>query len=620
MRRWIGASLNRKVIVATLSTLLVTSVVFLILLVAIYQAQLEQERSRASLQVNQLLQSSLENAMLKRDLDGLRDIVHRLGEQESISGVMILDPEGEVRFSSHPDRLGRRYSTTADTSATSSAESTTFLVDEQGGAVLRSVNPVHNKEPCTRCHGPIAQNPINGVLFVDYEADTIRHQALRSALLLSGSGGLVILLTVLGAWWTLHRFVLAPVDQLATASRALAGGDLDTRVVVPGQDELATLGHTFNEMAVALQNSLVTVRERETFLQGLIDAVPDGIRVIADDFSVIKVNKAYCDQLGTTMDQAMRVPCYQSSHGRREPCVPTLVKCPLVELSKSDQPIKTLHQHVRADGSGLLVEVFAAPVQAKVDGADRTLIVESIRDAAQTVQYSHEQRLAELGQLAAGVAHEVHNPLAAMRIGLQALLREAKGEAVDSHHLIGQLDAIDAEIDTCIEVTERLLKLSVPPGDQRELVALNAAAEDTISLLGLEAERLEIVVELELDPGDPRAMAAESDLRMVIFNLAQNAFHAMPKGGKLVVTTRTVDNEVQMSFGDTGVGIRAEDLRHVFEPFFSHRADGVVGTGLGLPICKALIERHGGQIELTSEPNQGTLATVRLPNAEFQGA
>ena len=178
MRRWIGTSLNRKVIVATLSTLLVTSVVFLILLVAIYQAQLEQERSRASIQVNQLLQSSLENAMLKRDLDGLRDIVRRLGEQESISGVMILNPQGEVRFSSHPDRLGQRYSTTADTSAaSSSAQSTTFLVDEQGAAVLRSVNPVSNKEPCTRCHGPIAQNPINGVLFVDYEANTIRDQA-----------------------------------------------------------------------------------------------------------------------------------------------------------------------------------------------------------------------------------------------------------------------------------------------------------------------------------------------------------------------------------------------------------------------------------------------------------
>ena len=97
----------------TLSTLVVTSVVFLILLIAIYQAQLGQERSRASMQVNQVLQSALENAMLKRDIDGLRDIVERFGEQESITGAMILDPLGEVRFSSNRDRLGDRYAATA---------------------------------------------------------------------------------------------------------------------------------------------------------------------------------------------------------------------------------------------------------------------------------------------------------------------------------------------------------------------------------------------------------------------------------------------------------------------------------------------------------------------------
>jgi signal transduction histidine kinase len=248
------------------------------------------------------------------------------------------------------------------------------------------------------------------------------------------------------------------------------------------------------------------------------------------------------------------------------------------------------------------------------------LVVESIRDAAKDVQYSHEQRLAELGQLAAGVAHEVHNPLASMRIGLQALLREAKDETVDGDHLVDQLDAIDAEIDTCIEVTERLLKLSVPPGDQQELVAVNTAIQDTMSLLKLEAEQLAITVDLALDPGDPRVMAAENDLRMVVFNLSQNAFHAMPNGGTLTVTTKTSGHDVQLSFDDTGVGIDADDLRHVFEPFFSRRADGVKGTGLGLPICKAIIERHGGRIELISELGEGTRCTVNLPNVDFQNA
>ena len=73
-----------------------------------------------------------------------------------------------------------------------------------------------------------------------------------------------------------------------------------------------------------------------------------------------------------------------------------------------------------------------------------------------------------------------------------------------------------------------------------------------------------------------------------------------------------------MSFEDTGVGINADDLRHVFEPFFSRRADGVKGTGLGLPICKAIVERHGGRIELASQPGEGTRCTVNLPNVDYQ--
>ncbi|MCP4041271.1 MAG: histidine kinase, partial [Gammaproteobacteria bacterium] len=226
--QWFSRSLNRKFLIGTAAGLLTISVVFMLLFLGMYRAQLERERSEASSQVNSLLQASLENAMLKRDLDGLRGIVNRLGNQEGIQGVMIINPKDEVRFSSHPEMLGRHYQRDLDPACISchvkgaeATEYTHFTVDDRGREVLRSVNPVHNKLPCTECHGPIEKNPINGVLFVDYDAAAIRQNAQTTTLMLMGAGATVVLVTLLGGWWFMQNIVLKPVRQLHDTSQAL---------------------------------------------------------------------------------------------------------------------------------------------------------------------------------------------------------------------------------------------------------------------------------------------------------------------------------------------------------------------------------------------------------------
>ena len=620
--KWIRNSLSSKFNFAMATGLLFLSLLFLTVIIAQYKGQLQQEHEKASREINHLLQTVLENAMLKLDVAGLSEIVDRLGSQEGINKVMILNPEGEVRFASDKQDLGRRFDGSTDglcaiNTADAWTDSACFMVNAQGFDVSRSINPVHNKPACAQCHGTVADNPINGVLIVDSDARAIRGQAWTTAFSLVGSGAIVMLFAVAGGWWFMRRLVLSPVRELARVSRLLTQGHLEARVRMRGNDELAQLGQTFNHMADSVQQGMRRVREKEAFQQGLIDAIPDGIRVIDNDYTIVAANKTYCEQIQKDPDEVINVHCHVSSHNRKDPCPPTLVTCPLHEVTKSRAPVKTIHKHVREDGSVFKVEVYAASMQIKVDEDAREFVVESVRDLEKQIEFSLEQKLATLGQLATGIAHEIRNPLASVRLALQSSLRTMEtGNNEDLDEVADYLRCVDKEIDTCIDVTERLLRLSEPPSEQPQLVYVNEAIEDTLVLLGHEASRSGIAISKELEHTDLRVLGADSELRIIVLNLVQNAFHAMPNGGELKIISRVVGKRVHLIFEDTGVGVRPEDVAHIFEPFFSHRADGMKGTGLGLSICKSIVDRYGGRMNLDNRAMSGARFVVELPNAD----
>ncbi|MEW8458905.1 MAG: ATP-binding protein, partial [Candidatus Thiodiazotropha endolucinida] len=176
----------------------------------------------------------------------------------------------------------------------------------------------------------------------------------------------------------------------------------------------------------------------------------------------------------------------------------------------------------------------------------------------------------------------------------------------------------DDEINTCIEITGKLLKLGSPPPESLELVDVNNALHETLSLLQWQADQLHITVEERYKTDLLRTLASESEIRMVALNLAQNAFHAMPEGGILTVSSFSDGKTILLQFSDTGAGIRAKDLPYIFDPFFSRRADDVKGTGLGLSISLAIIEKYGGTIKVESEFSAGSVFTVELPDAEHE--
>ncbi len=608
LKPWIASSLNRKFAAGTAAGLLMSSLVFLVLYMGLYRAELGGERELAAQQVNQVLRSTIENAMLKRDIEGLRFIVEQLGLHESIERVLISDPRGEIRFSSDASLLGQQI---RDFSAVMQSGSE-FYLDKSGNEVLRSVNPIKNKPACYECHGSVVQNQTNGVLFVDYDTAQLSTKAHRTTFVLMGSGAIIVVINLLGGWWFMQRFVLEPIYKLGKASTELAKGELSARVNLKGKDELAQLGSNFDQMAGKLESAVSDLEHQKEFLQSLIDAIPDGLRVIDQHFQILLTNRTYRALMGTQDSTAIGQACYRSSHHFDEPCAPTLHTCPIVELRKNSDAIKVLQRHRRGDGSTMDVEIYAAVMSAWVANQKQRLIVESIRDLEPQVKYSHEQRLSELGRLATGVAHEIYNPLASVRLALHSSIKQLneKPSSLDTVH--EYLELVDHQVDKCIEVTNRLLKLAAPPSPSDELVDLNGVVHETLSLLRWEAEGKNIAISIE-DDANLRILGNDSETRIVVLNLAQNAFHSMTDGGKLTVVLREIKTGVELTFKDTGVGIEKEDQLHIFDPFFSRRADGTKGTGLGLSITRNIVQKFGGVISVNSEVGVGSVFTLVFP-------
>lgn len=355
---------------------------------------------------------------------------------------------------------------------------------------MRSVNPVHNKAPCQQCHGPISEHPINGLLVIDYDATNIKQKALSSALMLTGIGAVVVLATGLGVWFALNALVVNPLDRLRQTSKSLAAGNLQARAGFDGKDELAELANSFDNMADQLGKSLTAVNESEKFLQHVIDSIPDGVRVIDDDFNIIKANLAYCRQTGNSMKQTLSKKCYQSSHQRSEPCPPTLIECPVVALKEaSNETIKARHRHVDGNGAELFVEVSAARVELTHKGKASSYVIESIRDLAEQAKFSQEQRLSELGLLATGVAHEIHNPLSSIVFALKAMQKQSKPQTDRQSRDLDYLEIAEEQVQKCLAVTDRLLMLSLPPDNNDKLVEVGSAVRNTLSLMSYQIEQ-----------------------------------------------------------------------------------------------------------------------------------
>ena len=234
------------------------------------------------------------------------------------------------------------------------------------------------------------------------------------------------------------------------------------------------------------------------------------------------------------------------------------------------------------------------------------------QEKAARAQLVQSEKLAAMGRLVASVAHELNNPIQAIQNALYLIRQESNL----SEQTRADVDVVMTETRRMAELINRLRETYRPAtSEQFKPVLLNAVVEDVRKLIHTHLRHSQIAFVFDPDQTLPPVRGMRDQLKQAILNLCLNAAEAMLDGGQLTVQTRGQpgSNEVALSITDTGVGIPPEDLANVFDPFFTTKDSG---TGLGLAITHDIIERHGGRIEVTSEPGQGATFTVWLPVGE----
>ncbi len=233
-------------------------------------------------------------------------------------------------------------------------------------------------------------------------------------------------------------------------------------------------------------------------------------------------------------------------------------------------------------------------------------LTETRRFEAQLIQSA---KMASLGVMAGGIAHEIRNPLFVSSVAAQLLLENPDDEQLRKECA----EKIYSGIQRASHIIQNLLTFARPSGEQKSAVDINEALMETLSLLAHQTAEHRITLETELSSQPPPVMGNKNLLQQVFSNMIFNACNAMPDGGRLIISTNlNADGEIEVSFTDTGCGIPEENLDRIFDPFFTTMPAGK-GTGLGLSISFAIVQQHQGAIDVHSEVGVGSTFTIRLP-------
>jgi PAS domain S-box-containing protein len=353
-------------------------------------------------------------------------------------------------------------------------------------------------------------------------------------------------------------------------------------------------------------------------LPTLIDALSDAVVVVDRERRMVAANRRYVEAFGVRTTDLVGLECHEALACLEDASV-TGSPCGACDSIQSRRPQRLLRTRTGVDGRPRRWDVSFNP--ALGPNGEVTHVVEVWRDISERSQLesqlAHSERLASLGQLAAGVAHEVNNPLASVLAGIESLQRwlgrgEFDGTAIAD--VAETLALLEREARRCRETTDKLMLLAQPVQTAPTHMDVNEAARDTISLLNHMMRKQGVSVVESLDPALPPVWARASGIRGVCMNLMLNAVQAMKDGGTLTVRTRREDEGVALEIEDTGHGIEPVHLDRVWDPFFTTKPVGH-GTGLGLSITQRVVTRHGGRIRVESRPGAGARFIVWLPFA-----
>lgn len=355
----------------------------------------------------------------------------------------------------------------------------------------------------------------------------------------------------------------------------------------------------------SVQTQFLRLAQEKGLLETIFQSIQEGIIVLDGRARVTYANRAAEKLLGFTFEE---VRGRTIARYLRELDWGRVMELDPAEWSKLISREIEVHypQH-------RFLSFYVVPLSTVASEAEGGVIIlrDVTRDREQEASLVESERLNAVRLLAAGVAHEIGNPLNALTIHLQLLDRELKKLPPERREpLCELLDVARKEVTRLDVIITQFLRAVRPARPNLALHQISEVLKETLALLKQEIENRGVRVEVDQREPLPPVRLDRDQIKQAFFNVARNALQAMSEGGELHITLFATDHHVGIAFRDTGSGIPPEMFGRLFEPYFTTKADG---SGLGLMIVQRIVQDHGGRIDIRSKPGEGTTFTILLP-------
>ncbi|MFC4307243.1 ATP-binding protein [Cohnella boryungensis] len=445
------------------------------------------------------------------------------------------------------------------------------------------------------------------VVGVVFSYDAVR-AALNHQLLLHISISLLLIVVAYIVSYFMAGWLIRPLRLILDNVNEIAEGRFGSKITVRGRDELGWLSSRVNAMADNLQlytdklrDSAEELRNTKEYLESFVNHTSDAIHVTNLQGRVRQANQAYEAMYGWSLEETLHT----------EPrIVPKEMEEEYADIRRRVQAGQSMadYETVRLCKDGTLIDVSITVSPIRDEGGEIVAIAEISRNITARKQSEEairrSEKLSVIGQLAAGVAHEIRNPLTTLRGFVQ--LGHRQGTLSTSY-----LEIMLSELDRINLIVGEFLVLAKPQGGRRELADMATLLREMIALLESQAVMMNVTFVPRFRQSVPPVKCDANQLKQVMINVIRNGMEAMQeKGGDLELELQLEGEDVVVRITDQGRGVAEEDLSKLGEPFFTSKPSG---NGLGLMVSKRIIASHHGTLSITSKLGEGTCVEIKLP-------